>query len=82
MSPILKAYPSDVGDEEWPLVAPYLTLMDEAAPQRQHSLRELFNGLRGPTSHRQLAARDRFPWIAVARRMKRVYGECAQVDLC
>lgn len=41
-----KAYPSDVSDEEWLLVAPYLTLMDEGAPQRQHSLRELFNGLR------------------------------------
>jgi hypothetical protein len=25
---------------------PYLTLMTEAAPQRQHSLCELFNGLR------------------------------------
>lgn len=25
---------------------PYLKLMSEAAPQRQHSLRELFNGLR------------------------------------
>ncbi len=46
MSPIRKPYPSDVSDEEWSLVAPYLTLMDEGAPQRQHSLRELFNGLR------------------------------------
>jgi transposase len=27
-------------------VAPYLTLMSEAAPQREHSLREVFNGLR------------------------------------
>jgi transposase len=41
-----KAYPSDVGDEEWALVAPYLTLMTEDAPQRTHSLREVFNGLR------------------------------------
>jgi transposase len=41
-----KPYPSDVTDEEWSLVAPYLTLMREDAPQRQHSLRELFNGLR------------------------------------
>ena len=41
-------YPSDVSDEEWALCAPYLTLMRERrAPQnRQHSLRELFNGLR------------------------------------
>ncbi len=41
-----KPYPSDVSDEEWAFVAPYLTLMDEAAPQRRHSLREVFNGLR------------------------------------
>lgn len=39
-------YPSDVTDEEWELVAPYLTLMTEDAPQREHSLREVFNGLR------------------------------------
>ena len=41
-----KAYPSDVSDEEWAFVAPYLTLMSEEAPQREHSLREVFNGLR------------------------------------
>lgn len=41
-----KPYPSDVTDEEWSFVAPYLTLMREDAPQRQHSLREVFNGLR------------------------------------
>jgi transposase len=41
-----KAYPSDVSDDEWAFVAPYLTLMSEAAPQREHSLREVFNGLR------------------------------------
>jgi transposase len=41
-----KAYPSDVSDEEWALVAPYLTLMTEDAPQRDFPLREVFNGLR------------------------------------
>ena len=41
-----KAYPSDASDEEWALVAPYLTLMTEDAPQREHPLREVFNGLR------------------------------------
>lgn len=41
-----KGYPSDVTDDEWAFVAPYLTLMSEAAPQREHSLREVFNGLR------------------------------------
>src|SRR3954453_15966360 len=41
-----KAYPSDVSDEEWALVAPYLTLLREDAPQRDYPLREVFNGLR------------------------------------
>lgn len=41
-----KAYPSDVSDAEWALVAPYLTLMTEDAPQRDFPLREVFNGLR------------------------------------
>ena len=39
-------YPSDVRDDEWAFVAPYLTLMTAAAPQRRHDLREVFNGLR------------------------------------
>ncbi len=38
--------PSDVTDDEWSFVAPYLTLITEQAPQRKHELRELFNGLR------------------------------------
>src|SRR5271169_3829973 len=41
-----KPYPTDVTDEEWAFVAPYLTLMREDAPQREHSLREVFDALR------------------------------------
>ena len=41
-----KPHPFDVSDEEWSLVVPYLTLMTQAPPQREHSLRELFNALR------------------------------------
>jgi len=41
-----KPYLSDVSDDEWAFVAPYLTLMREDAPQREYSLREVFNGLR------------------------------------
>jgi transposase len=41
-----KRYPSDVSDEEWAFVAPYLALVREDAPQRTHDLREVFNGLR------------------------------------
>ena len=46
MEPFRKPYPSDVSDEEWALVAPYLTLLPEDAGQRTHKLREVFNGLR------------------------------------
>ena len=41
-----RPYPSDVSDEEWALAAPYLTLLPEDAGQREHPLREVFNGLR------------------------------------
>jgi len=43
---ILRTYLSDVNDEEWSFVAPYLALMCEEAPQRQYPLRALFNALR------------------------------------
>jgi hypothetical protein len=42
-----KAYLSNISDEKWGFVAPYLTLMTEEALQRDYSLREVFNGLRG-----------------------------------
>jgi transposase len=41
-----KPYPSDVTDDEWTFVAPYLCLMREDAPQRDHALRDVFDGLR------------------------------------
>ena len=41
-----KPYPTDVSDEEWAFVAPYLTLMTEDAPQRRHDLREVFDARR------------------------------------
>lgn len=40
------AYPSDVSDDEWAFVAPYLALVREDAPQRKHSLRHVFNAVR------------------------------------
>jgi transposase len=46
MEPKRKSYPSDVSDEEWGFCVSYLTLMDEAAPQRVYPLREIFNALR------------------------------------
>jgi len=44
--PERKGYPSGVSDEEWELVAPYLTLMTQEAPQRDCAPREVFNGAR------------------------------------
>ena len=41
-----KPYPTDVSDEKWSFAAPYLSLMDQRAPQCEHDLREVFNALR------------------------------------
>jgi transposase len=43
--PSRKPYPTDVSDDEWAFVAPYLTLMNEEALQRRYPLREVFNAL-------------------------------------
>jgi transposase len=40
------SYPSDVTDDEWEFVVPYLTLMTEDARQREYPLRSVFNALR------------------------------------
>src|SRR5215471_112159 len=63
-----KAYPSDVRDEEWAFAAPYLTLMREDAPQRDYSLREVFNGLRWITrtgAQWRMMPNDLPPWATV-----------------
>ena len=44
--PSRKSYPSDVLDDEWDFIAPYLTLVRADSPQRTHDLREVFNALR------------------------------------
>lgn len=41
-----KAYPSDVSDETWALVTPFLMLMDDAAPWQNYPLSDVANGLR------------------------------------
>jgi transposase len=46
MSPARKPYPSDISDDEWAFVAPYLTLLREDAGQRKHDLREVLNAVR------------------------------------
>src|SRR5262245_44916245 len=69
-----KGYPSDVSDEEWAFCAPYLTLMKEAAPQREYSLRELFNGLRWFVRAGcpwRMMPNDLPPWTAVQQQTQR-----------
>ena len=81
-----KAYPSDVSDAEWALVAPYLTLRKEDAPQREHALREVFNGRRWfakAGAGWRLMPHDLPPWSTVyqqARRRERaeVFADLAQ----
>src|SRR2546425_13024201 len=41
-----KPYPTDVTDEEWAFLAPYLALIKPDAAQRRYALREVFNALR------------------------------------
>jgi transposase len=41
-----RPYPTDVSDDEWAFVLPYLTLMTLDAPQRDYDLREVFNAVR------------------------------------
>ena len=63
-----KPYPSDVPDDEWALIAPYLCLLPEGCGQRRHPLRELFNGLRYVVRHGipwRAMPNDLPPWAAV-----------------
>ena len=41
-----KVYPSDVTDEEWWFVLPYLLLCREDAGQREHDLRGVYDVVR------------------------------------
>ena len=69
-----KPYPSDVTDDEWAFVASYLTMMKEDAPQREHDLREVFNGLRWIVrtgSQWRLMPHDLPPWYTVYQQAQR-----------
>lgn len=69
-----KPYPSDVSDEEWAFVAPYLALVREDAPQREYDLREVFNGLRWVVrtgSPWRYMPHDLPPWEAIYQQTRR-----------
>jgi transposase len=69
-----KPYSTDVSDEEWAFVVPYLTLMTPDAPQRTHDLRTVFNAVRYVVKtgvHWRLLPHDLPPWAAVYQQMQR-----------
>src|SRR5918999_5582019 len=74
MSTSRKAYPSDVTDDEWAFVAPYLTLMTPDAPQRRYDPREVFDALRWLVrtgSQWRYLPHDFPPWEAVYQQAQR-----------
>jgi transposase len=74
MNTTRKSYPSDVTDAEWEFLLPYLTLMREDAPQREYSLRELFDALRYVIKtgcQWRFLPHDFPPWTAVYQQARR-----------
>jgi transposase len=74
MSQSRKSYPSDVTDEEWAFVAPYLTPMTPDAPQRRYALRDAFDALRWIVrtgSPWRFLPGDFPPWQAVHQQTQR-----------
>jgi transposase len=72
--PPRKPYPSDVGDDEWEFVAPYLTLLTPEARQRTSALRDVFDAVRWlvrtGAPWRSLPG-DFPPWSAVYQQARR-----------
>lgn len=67
-------YPTDVKDEEWAFVAPYLALCREDAGQREYPLRTVFNALRYMAKtgcHWRMLPNDQPPWPVVYQQMRR-----------
>lgn len=74
MSTKRKPYPSDVSDDEWSFVVPYLTLMRLDAPQRDHDLRAVFDALRWIVragAEWRMLPHDFPPWEAVYQQSQR-----------
>lgn len=69
-----RGYQTDVTDEEWFFVAPYLALCREDAGQREYSLRSVFNALRYIAKtgcHWRMLPNDLPPWPVVYQQMRR-----------
>ncbi len=69
-----KPYPGDATDEEWDFVTPYVTLMTEDAPRREHDLPEVFDAMRWIVrtgSPWRYMRNDLPPWQAVFQQGQR-----------
>src|SRR2546430_10547351 len=74
MTPSRNPCPTDVSDEEWAFVAPYLMLLPEDAGQRTYSLRDVVNGLRWIVragAPWRMMPNDLPPWWAVYQQTQR-----------
>jgi transposase len=76
-------YPSDVSDEEWAFVAPYLALCREDSEQREYSLRAVFNGLRyivRTGGQWRYLPNDLPPWPVVYQQTQRwIRAQCFEI---
>lgn len=67
-------YTSDVTDEEWAFVLPYLLLCREDSPQRKYDLRTVFKAVRYVArtgGQWRFLPHDLPPWYAVYQQMQR-----------
>lgn len=80
---VRSGYPSDISDEEWAFVAPYLALCREDAPQRDYLLRDVFNAVRyiaKTGSQWRFLPNDLPPWEAVYQQMRRwIDARCFEI---
>jgi transposase len=74
MSKAARPYPTDVSDEDWEFLAPYLALVREDSPQRVYDLRLVFNAVRyvAKTGGQwRMMPHDFPPWEAVYQQARR-----------
>jgi transposase len=80
---VRSGYPSNVTDDEWAFVAPYLALCRDDAAQRDYPLRDVFNGLRyiaRTGSQWRFMPNDLPPWEMVYQQMRRwIDARCFEI---
>ena len=82
---VRKPYPSDVSDEEWSFVVPYLTLIRLDGEKREHDLRAVFNALRWLVrtgASWRMMPHEFPPWAAVYQQMRRWLEPAASRPWC